>query len=245
MLIFNRFGDPPLGTFDDKQVFDLSPGSIMRFQAGISTNNPVFNLINETGQPQVLVEYLMSLEDKITKFYGIDRLLDFNSSQQMTATEVEARSKIRNSTLNDLFQSEIDDKYSPLIERSFNLLFRNGFFNDLLVEYEDELFDILNSGEEVYSISYYNQIERDKNNQNNNSLLNIWNSAGLIAQMTQDISVFDGLDADKTVNLMKTLSYTNEIFRSQPDIDRLRQERAEQQMLLAQAQMQSQNNQEV
>ena len=230
MLIVNRQADPPLGKYDDRAVLDTSPGSIVNFQSSQGSGNPVFNLINETGQPQVLAQYITQIEEKITKFYGIDRLLDFNSNQQMTATEVEARSKIRNSTLADLFQSEIDDKYNPLLERAFNLLFRNGYFDELLNQYQGDLMEILQSGEEVYKISYYNQISREKNTQNNNAILNVWITAGQISQMTQDLSIFDNLDADKTINLTKTLSYTNEIFRSQPEVSKLRKDREDKQV---------------
>lgn len=241
MIIVNRQAEPPLGTFDDKQVLDLSAGAINRFQP-LPTGNPVFNLINETGQPQILAEYIESIREKITKCYGIDRLLDFNSNgSQMTAREVNERAKIRNETLNDLFQEEIDNKYNPLLERAFNLLFRNGYFNFLLQDNIQEMQNILSSDEEIYKISYYNQIERDKNNQDNNELLNIWNSAGIIAQLTQDLSVFDNLNYDKTITAMKPLSYTNEIFRNENDVRNIREKRQEQQQQMMAQQMLLQN----
>jgi hypothetical protein len=57
--------------------------------------------------------------------------------------------------------------------------------------------------------------------------MSLLNNAGLIAQLSGDLSIFDNFDLDKVANLFKTLTFTNEIYRGQPDIRRLRQQRAE------------------
>jgi hypothetical protein len=134
----------------------------------------------------------------------------------MTAYETNVRAELRNQELSDLFQTKIDEKYTPLLLRTFNLLLRNGKFDDLInnaIEQENSLMDILNSGEDLYEISYYNQVKRDNNATNTNSIMSLLVNAGKIAEMSGDLSIFDNFDLDKVANLFKTLTFTNEIYR--------------------------------
>jgi hypothetical protein len=238
ITIINRYADPPLGIFDDKQNIDLSAGAVSIFKANQNNNPPVFNMIKEIGSVDVVFQYLQSQYEELSQAYSLDRLLDFNNETRMTATESNLRSVIRNQSLADLFQNKIDEKYTPLIERAFNLLLRNGVFDDLIekaIEKDDTIADILFS-EDIYEISYYNQVKRDNNSQNINSVMNVYSNVGAIAQMSGDISIFDNFDMDKTANLFKSLTFTNEIYRGEPNIKRIREQRAEAQ---AQAQQQA------
>lgn len=239
LTMANRQAEPPLGITDDKAIVDTSAGSISVFSP--TTQNPVFNLINEYGNIANLMQYRETLKEELSKFYGIDKLLDFNNKVQMTAEETRQRAIIRNQAMNYLFACKTNERYSPLIERSFNLLLEHGYFNDLLQDNE-ELVELIKSGEDLYSIEYYNQIEREKNNIDNQLILNIWNTTGTIAQLTQDMTVFDNLNADKTISLLKNVSYTNSIFRGEEEIQQIREMRQQQQQALLQQQLQQQGN---
>lgn len=235
ITIFNRYAQPPLGLIDNKAIIDTSAGSVTVFDPQIQ--NPIFNMINEYGDVNALIKFRETLKDELSNFYGIDKLLDFNNQTQMTATEVRQRAMIRNQTMSYLFSSKTNERYSPLIERSFNLLLLNDYFKNLL-ENNEELAELFNSGEDLYTIEYYNQVEREKNSQDNLLIMNIWNTANSIAQMTQDISVFDNLNADQTISLLKNISFTNSIFRGSDEVEQIRINRQEQQQAMLQAQLQ-------
>lgn len=235
ITIFNRYAQPPLGLIDNKAIIDTSAGSVTVFDPQIQ--NPIFNMINEYGDVNALIKFRETLKDELSNFYGIDKLLDFNNQTQMTATEVQQRAMIRNQTMSYLFSSKTNERYSPLIERSFNLLLLNDYFKNLL-ENNEELAELFNSGEDLYTIEYYNQVEREKNSQDNLLIMNIWNTANSIAQMTQDISVFDNLNADQTISLLKNISFTNSIFRGSDEVEQIRINRQEQQQAMLQAQLQ-------
>ena len=237
ITIANRQAEPPLGITDDKAIIDTSAGSISVFSP--TNNNPVFNLINEYGNVANLIQYRETIKEELAKFYGIDKLLDFNNNVQMTATEVEQRAMIRNQTMSFLFEAKTNERYSPLLERTFNLLLTKGYFDEL-IEDNEELINLFNTGDDLYSIEYYNQVEREKNAQNNLLIMNIWNTTAQIAQMTQDLTVFDNLNADTTISLLKSVSFTNTIFRGEEEVQKIRENRQQQQQELIQAQQQQQ-----
>ena len=56
----------------------------------------------------------------------IDRLLDFNNETRMTATETNIRDRDRNATLQSILSRQISSYFTPIIERTFNLLLSDG-----------------------------------------------------------------------------------------------------------------------
>lgn len=234
ITLSDRQAEPPLATYNDINAINLTPASISQLEVSTNSQQPTYPLYPDVGNPQYTIEYHKTLQDEIKNFYGIDRLLDFNSSQQMTAYEVQQRSIIRNQTLSYLFTSKINDKYTPLILRSFNLLLNNNIFDELVNNFTD-IIDIL-SNNDVFEVQYYNQVEREKNSQDNLAIMNVWQMAGQIVQIKQDTSVCDTLDADKTIQAFKSSCYTNEIFVGEPIISDIREERTQQQQALMQYQ---------
>jgi hypothetical protein len=63
---------------------------------------------------------------------------------------------------------------------------------------------------------------------------------GNIANMNGDLSIFDNFDNDKIAALFKDLVFTNRIFRGQPEIARLREQRQENQAQQQQQALQQQ-----
>lgn len=233
ILMFDRAGEPPIGITDDKAVVDTSSGSITVFSP--QDGQPIFNLFNETGNPAVMVQWREQLYQELSNFYGLDKLLDFNNQTQMTAEEARMRAQIRNQTLSDLVSNRVNERYTPLLQRTFNLLLINGYFDEILT---DDFKEALSSVGDVYQIQYYNQFEREKNEQNNQAIMNIWNIANNIAVMKQDLSVFDTLNADNTIAYLKNVSPINNIFNGDVKIEQLREERHNQQELMMTMQQQ-------
>lgn len=124
--------DPPLYVLDDGvlggNVVDTSAGGLTVFnvsgRAG-QTNEPIKPLFTVEGI-QDAVGLIERLENSITGHFMLDRLLDFNNENQMTLGEVNVRNRIRGFLLGSIFARQISELFSPLIERSFNLLFEMG-----------------------------------------------------------------------------------------------------------------------
>ena len=122
--------DPPLGVLSDSMigngVIDTSAGAISVFDSSgnMGNSSPVFPL-NTVGELNVAYQRVNDLKDSIAQHFNIDRLLDFNNETQMTATETTQRAIIRNNSLSSLLNRQVVEVFTPLVERSFNLLMRN------------------------------------------------------------------------------------------------------------------------
>ena len=124
--------DPPLGVLDDGRlgggVIDTSAGGVSVFNSsGRQTNEkPIFQL-QTIGEFQQALEQQKQLAGKIAQGFFLDRLLDLNNEQQMTAYETSVRDKIRGEALGGVFSRQEKEVMTPTVERSFNILFRNGY----------------------------------------------------------------------------------------------------------------------
>ncbi len=166
--------DMPKGVLDDGMlgggVIDTSAHAINVFNASASTGStpPIFDI----GSPPDITAALSRLEElknSIAQHFFIDRLLDFNNETQMTFGEAQIRDQRSSASMTALFSRQIAEVLSPTIERSVNMLWRDGEFGVIPgseeeavaqaagkeVEYiPDVLIERLERGEEVYQIVY-------------------------------------------------------------------------------------------
>jgi hypothetical protein len=166
--------DPPLGVLDDGMlggnVIDTSPAAINVFNASASmgSNNPVFPLVT-VGDLNTAIARLESLKETIAQHFFIDRLLDFNNDTQMTFGEAQIRDQRTNASMAAIYNRQIGEVFTPVIERGVAILFRGGEFGvvrdseeeaELLVQgiepnyIPDALADLLERGEDIYKIVY-------------------------------------------------------------------------------------------
>ncbi len=123
---------PPLGVLDDGRlgggVIDQSAGAVNVFNTSGRQSNekPVFPLYT-IGEFQQALEQQKQLAAKIAQAFFLDRLLDLNNQTQMTAYETSIRDKIRGEALGGIFSRQEKEVMTPTVERSFNVLFRNGY----------------------------------------------------------------------------------------------------------------------
>ncbi len=124
--------DPPLGVLDDGRlgggVIDTSASAINVFNTSGRQSNekPVFQL-QTIGEFAQAAEQQKQLAAKIAQGFFLDRLLDLSNETQMTAYETSIRDKIRGEALGGVFSRQEKEVMTPTIERSFNVLFRNGY----------------------------------------------------------------------------------------------------------------------
>lgn len=166
--------DPPLGILDDGMlggnVIDTSPAAINVFNASaaVGSGNPVFPLVT-IGDMNTALARLEALKETIAQHFFIDRLLDFNNDTQMTFGEAQIRDQRTNASMAAIYNRQISEVITPLIERGVAKLFRMGEFGvvrgseeeqDLYlqgmdIEYiPDELADLLEKGKDIYKIVY-------------------------------------------------------------------------------------------
>lgn len=124
--------DPPLGVLDDGRlgggIIDTSAQAINVFNTAGKPGNekPIFPLFT-IGEFQQALETQKMLQGKIAQAFFLDRLLDLNNETQMTAYETSVRDKIRGEALGGVFSRQEKEVMTPMVERSFNILFRNGY----------------------------------------------------------------------------------------------------------------------
>lgn len=166
--------DMPKGVIDDGinggGYVDFSARSITVFNASNNIGNtpPVFDI----GSPpniQFAEARLAKLEETIAQHFQIDRLIDFNNDVQMTFGEAQIRDQIRNASLLGLYSRQIAEVFTPLIQRSINILWRRGEFGVMPNSEEEaeaiangkqptyfpeEIQKRLQAGEDIYEITY-------------------------------------------------------------------------------------------
>lgn len=147
--------DPPLGILSDSMLgngtVDTSAGAINVFDAsGNRGNTPPIFQINTVGELSAVYQRITDLQQSIAQHFAIDRLLDFNNQVAMTATETNERAGIREASLTSLLTRQVVEVFTPMVERSFNLMLRNDRFG---YDPEDPAAEVAkNLGEEVVYI---------------------------------------------------------------------------------------------
>jgi hypothetical protein len=144
--------DMPQGVIDGGMLgggfIDTSAGAITVFNASANVGNspPIFD-IGKQPEIRAAMERLEDLKETISRHFNIDRLLDFNNDVQMTFGEAQIRDQLRTSSLSGLFARQISELFTPLFERSMNILWRDGVFG--VVEGSEEELEAQERGEEV------------------------------------------------------------------------------------------------
>lgn len=123
--------DPPLGVLDDGRlggaVVDTSAHGLTVFNSSgrLTNQNPVFPLFT-VGEMQSAKDLMEALKQSVMQHFFLDRLLDLNNQTQMTAYETSVRNRMRGEALGSLFARQEMEVFTPLIERTFNILWRRG-----------------------------------------------------------------------------------------------------------------------
>lgn len=189
-------------------TIDMSAGALTVFNSTGNLGNqpPIFDIGSPPNLPWA-EQRLQKLEETISRHFSVDRLLDFNSQQEMTFGEAQIRNQIRNQSLSSLFSRQLSEVFTPLIERSVSVLFREGEFGvvrnseeererlaaGLEVEYvPDAIAEMLAAGKPIYNIVYKTQAS---NASRAEEYLGIVDMVGFVMNgMNVDPSLADRLD---------------------------------------------------
>lgn len=241
--------DPPLGVLDDGKLgggaIDTSAGAINVFNISgkAGEKNPIFPLYT-VGEVKQSVNLLEQLAKDISDHFFIDRLLDFNNETRMTLGEANIRNRLRNSTLSSIFTRQIAELFTPIVERSFNLLFEDGEFGVIkdsvdhrLAELEkeeepflipDEVSKLILQGKNVYNIEYFTPALRIMQAEEANGILQSIEAAQMMSAAGFG-QVNDNINSDKALTLYsKITGAPSEILYSTREIAIIRDERDKQ-----------------
>ena len=242
--------DMPKGVFNDGVlgggIIDTSAKAINVFNDS-GSGSPIFDI----GTPPDINAALARLEElknNISQHFHIDRLLDFNNQQQMTFGEAQIRNQIRTASLSGLFARQIGELFTPLIERSINILFRAGEFGvvagsdeeqDLIdagyedIEYiPDVLVERLEKGESIYEVRYKTQAAQASRGEDYLSIIDVVQFATQAMQIDPELQF--------RVNLHEAVKEIADIRSVPAGIIRADEEVAELKEAMMQAQQQQQ-----
>ena len=133
-IAFEKYLDPPLGVLDDGRMgggdIDTSAGSLVVIQtdAGTRKISDVIAPIITTSEPSGAIGLIDKLTQSVSQHFMLDRLLDLNNQTEMTLGEAQIRDSLRSDSLRKVYARSIAELFIPIITRTFNILFRRGFF---------------------------------------------------------------------------------------------------------------------
>lgn len=207
--------DPPLGVLDDGRLgggtIDTSAGAINVFNitGRAGERQPVFPLFT-VGELQHVGKLIEQLTESIMNHFFMDRLLDLNNEKEMTAYETSIRNRLRGSALNTLFARQTAELVSPIIETSFNKMFKRGKMGVIrgsaeekmllldgekdIIYIPDEIAQLMISGKDVYRIKYITPAVRIMEAEEQQGMIETVQMANEIAVATP--SVLDNFDFD-------------------------------------------------
>jgi len=247
---------PPLGVLDDGRLggeeIDTSANAInvFNYSGRAGENNPVFPLFT-VGEIKQTVQLLERLAQTISDHFYIDRLLDFNNETEMTLGEAQMRNRIRFATLNSIFARQIQEVFSPVIERTFNLALKQGrlgviknslqheaafILGEEPIVIPDAVVKLMLKGADVYRIQYFTPAMRIMQAEEAEGIMRSWEFAAML-EKGGVVGATDNLDGDVSVSRFADISGApSEIKRSKEAREIIRKERDKQAMMQAEMQ---------
>lgn len=211
--------DPPMAVSDDARlgggVLDTSASAInvVNMSGRLGAEKPIFPLFT-VGEMQSADKLKEQLIAEVTQAFFLDRLLDLNNKTMMTAYETSVRNRLRGESTGSVFARQIMESLSPTIRRSFNLMFRKGYFGiieegpgalrrakwreltgkDLMVVPE-AVKNAVAAGLDIYEIQYISPAQRFMQAEKLQGLFTAQDSIAALAPIYPTIT--HGVDPDK------------------------------------------------
>lgn len=259
MLAQEKKLDPPMYVLNDtvagNGIVDSSAGAmtVLRVDKNAPNIPPIGKLydIQDTSQVSELID---KITNTISNHFMIDRLINMNNEQEMTAREALLRNAIRQSTLRSIVSRIISELFEPTINGSFMICLRRGKFgympNDpvaLAMEKQgkkvkylpQKLIEAMQDGEDLFSIEYMTPAARDLMAEEGQGMMETIDMAANLANFDQTIPA--NIDANWTLQRFAEIRGANSKMLKSPKeaqkiIDANNQAAAEQQQAaLAQA----------
>jgi len=247
--------EPPLYVLDDGSLgaatVDTSAGglSVFNMSGRINVSQPV-GVIFDVGELQSVWQAIEDTKLEINQHFLIDKLYDLNNKTRMTLGEANIRYDIRSDALSSVYARIMNEQLSPVIERSFNILFSKGLLgiqeeddatrNILMSEGIDpiiippQIAEAMAMGREVYEIEYVSPASRILRQNEKQGTFELFNATMQLAQIDPD--AMDIIDVDEALEIYRDLCGASpRVMRPKTEAEARRQARAEAQAQAAQA----------
>jgi len=263
-IAIEKMLDPPLAVLDDSKLgngeIDTSAGAINTFNISgrAGEKDPIFPIftVGEIRQAAALIEVLT---ESVANHFLIDRLLDFNNETRMTLGEAQIRNRLRNATLGSIFSRQISELFSPLVIRTFNILFAknqlgviSGSVDETIerdingkepVVIPDAVARLMLAGEDVFRVEYFTPALRIMQAEETEGIIRTFELEAQQLAVRPDIG--DNIDGDFGIRRFMELSGApSEMARAKNVMKQIRDDRAaavaaqnEQEQLLQQSEM--------
>lgn len=233
-IAWSKTIDPPLEVLDDGSVdteIDLTAG------ATNYTRNPGKCIVPITINPNLRHTQINfeRLKESINRAFYTDQL-QLHQGPQMTASEVFARVNEMNRILGPVLGRLIDEFLDPVIVRVFHLLLKHGVLPPVPPQVEAAHKEKgITSGQ--YRIKYESPLARAQRSSEMQAMNNLLVAVGPLAQIYPEI--IDNFNLDKLGRKMAESAGTEvEILRTEREVKKIRDQRAEQMAAEAKRQQQ-------
>lgn len=256
--------NPPLVVNDP----DVLSGGRVRTSAGAQNVRKMGGRTPEANsrpavEPIITIQEIQSTYERIKELvrvieaaFFIDRLTDLQTDRnRITATEATMLNDLRGQSLTLVYARQIAELLTPLIERTFNILFNRDFFG--VQPGSDEhlqalamgasirvipeiIWNRIQSGRDAYKVTYIAPAMRIMQAE---ELQGIENTLMTVMQVAQAVpSILDNFDFDEIARLVRQLAGAPAtIIKSMEVVEKFRKQQIEQQQ--AQQQMMAENMQ--
>lgn len=256
ILATEKMLDPPLlvredGTTEGGTINTSARAINVRHVNGRidSTGKTVEQLVT-IGDLRPTMDRILVLEQRIEEDFFKDRLVDLNNETRMTAFETNVRNELRSQSLGSIYSQQINELFSRVIERVFNICLHKGLLGviagsqqeqDIIaaggipVVIPDELVKMMSQGKVMYQVEFISPAARIMRFEELKGISDT--VAGVIESFQVNPEIADCINFDVVASKLQELTGAPvSILRSAEDVEKIRKTRAEQQAQAAQMQ---------
>jgi len=224
-----RAVEPPMLLTEDGslQPFSLSPGHLNYGTIGPS-GEQLAKPLDVGARLDIGLEMMQAKQQVINEAFFITLFQILVENPTMTATEVLERAQEKGMLLGPLMGRQQSEFLGPMIERELDILARAGQLPEMPQE-------LLESGGE-YKVEYESPLARAQRAEEGVAIVRTFEVMTPLAELRPDI--FDNFDLDKTFRALGEINgMAAKLMRDPKDVESLREERSQQQEMMAAAQV--------
>lgn len=221
---------PSLYLLDDGSfgggVLDTSPDglTVLDISSRITSASPI-GVVAPVGDMSIMEKVMERLVNQIMSHFFVDRLLDLNNNTRMTLGEAQIRNEMRSESLGAIYNRQIKEGLTPIIDRTISILFDAGELG--VVEGSDqhkmlvaqgkdpliipnEVVDALMKGEDFYDIEYVSPAARVLRSEELRGIMSTWQFCATYGQMVPELMI--GLKHEESRRSVSELSGAPDII---------------------------------
>jgi hypothetical protein len=200
-------------------VLDTSPDglTVLDMSSRVTSASPI-GTVGAVGDLNYIGKISERLVNQIMSHFFVDRLLDLNNNTRMTLGEAQIRNEMRSESLGAIYNRQIKEGLTPIIERTINVLFDTGELGVtegsdkhkmLLAQGKDpliipsEVVEALMKGEDFYTIEYISPAARVLRSEELRGVMNTWQFAATYAAVEPELML--KLKKERSIELVNEL----------------------------------------